>query len=132
MEIAVVFPLWTLIIYWLHRLSHSRRSAPTCSTAYSDEVGHLGVEVADLPSAPSVSIREGVLAEVRKAVVGQDEPLKLMLVGFLAGGPLSRCQTLRTDSTGFPSPLALPPRLLLRGLGCRRLQLVWVSVPPRL
>jgi MoxR-like ATPase len=32
------------------------------------------------------SIREGVLYEVRKAVVGQDEALELMLVGLLAGG----------------------------------------------
>jgi MoxR-like ATPase len=32
------------------------------------------------------AIREGVLNEVRKAVVGQDEPLELMLVGLLAGG----------------------------------------------
>ncbi|MBJ6763138.1 MoxR family ATPase [Myxococcaceae bacterium JPH2] len=32
------------------------------------------------------AIREGVLAEVRKAVVGQDEPLELMLCGLLAGG----------------------------------------------
>jgi MoxR-like ATPase len=46
------------------------------------------------PPAPSgagaVSIanalREGVLAEVRKAVVGQDEPLELMLCGLVAGG----------------------------------------------
>ncbi|MFP2899897.1 AAA family ATPase [Corallococcus sp. 4LFB] len=32
------------------------------------------------------AIREGVLAEVRKAVVGQDEPLELMLCGLVAGG----------------------------------------------
>jgi MoxR-like ATPase len=32
------------------------------------------------------AIREGVLYEVRKAVVGQDEALELMLVGLLAGG----------------------------------------------
>ncbi|NRD58441.1 MoxR family ATPase [Corallococcus exiguus] len=31
-------------------------------------------------------MREGVLAEVRKAVVGQDEPLELMLCGLVAGG----------------------------------------------
>jgi len=36
--------------------------------------------------AAAHAIREGVLAEVRKAVVGQDEPLELMLVGLLAGG----------------------------------------------
>ncbi|NOK21560.1 AAA family ATPase [Corallococcus carmarthensis] len=32
------------------------------------------------------AIREGVLTEVRKAVVGQDEPLELMLCGLVAGG----------------------------------------------
>ncbi|RKI02725.1 MoxR family ATPase [Corallococcus praedator] len=32
------------------------------------------------------AIREGVLHEVRKAVVGQDEPLELMLCGLVAGG----------------------------------------------
>jgi MoxR-like ATPase len=32
------------------------------------------------------ALREGVLAEVRKAVIGQDEALELMLVGLLAGG----------------------------------------------
>ncbi|RKH41069.1 MoxR family ATPase [Corallococcus sp. AB049A] len=32
------------------------------------------------------AIREGVLSEVRKAVVGQDEPLELMLCGLVAGG----------------------------------------------
>ncbi|WP_375760675.1 AAA family ATPase [Corallococcus exercitus] len=32
------------------------------------------------------AIRESVLAEVRKAVVGQDEPLELMLCGLVAGG----------------------------------------------
>ncbi|RKH56847.1 MoxR family ATPase [Corallococcus aberystwythensis] len=31
-------------------------------------------------------MREGVLTEVRKAVVGQDEPLELMLCGLVAGG----------------------------------------------
>lgn len=45
------------------------------------------------PLAPSGSavkaahaIREGVLSEVRKAVVGQDEVLELMLCGLIAGG----------------------------------------------
>ena len=32
------------------------------------------------------AIREGVLSEVRKAVVGQDEALELMLCGLIAGG----------------------------------------------
>jgi MoxR-like ATPase len=32
------------------------------------------------------AIREAVLTEVRKAVVGQDEPLELMLCGLVAGG----------------------------------------------
>jgi MoxR-like ATPase len=32
------------------------------------------------------TIREGVLSEVRKAVVGQDEALELMLCGLIAGG----------------------------------------------
>ena len=32
------------------------------------------------------AIREGVLNEVRKAVVGQDEALELMLCGLIAGG----------------------------------------------
>ncbi|NBD08615.1 MULTISPECIES: MoxR family ATPase [Corallococcus] len=32
------------------------------------------------------AIRESVLSEVRKAVVGQDEPLELMLCGLVAGG----------------------------------------------
>ncbi|ATB31855.1 AAA family ATPase [Melittangium boletus] len=45
---------------------------------------------APLPASNAVaaahSIREGVLTEVRKAVVGQDEPLELMLVGLVAGG----------------------------------------------
>ncbi len=36
--------------------------------------------------AAAHGIREGVLTEVRKAVVGQDEPLELMLVGLIAGG----------------------------------------------
>ncbi|ATB37321.1 hypothetical protein CYFUS_002742 [Cystobacter fuscus] len=36
--------------------------------------------------AAAHTIREGVLTEVRKAVVGQDEPLELMLVGLVAGG----------------------------------------------
>ncbi|HYO54718.1 MoxR family ATPase [Archangium sp.] len=36
--------------------------------------------------AAAHAIREGVLTEVRKAVVGQDEPLELMLVGLIAGG----------------------------------------------
>ncbi|HYO73888.1 MAG TPA: AAA family ATPase, partial [Archangium sp.] len=36
--------------------------------------------------AAAQAIREGVLSEVRKAVVGQDEPLELMLVGLIAGG----------------------------------------------
>ncbi len=36
--------------------------------------------------AAAHGIRQGVLAEVRKAVVGQDEPLELMLVGLIAGG----------------------------------------------
>ena len=36
--------------------------------------------------AAAHAIREGVLSEVRKAVVGQDEPLELMLVGLIAGG----------------------------------------------
>ncbi|OJH39368.1 AAA family ATPase [Cystobacter ferrugineus] len=36
--------------------------------------------------AAANAIREGVLTEVRKAVVGQDEPLELMLVGLVAGG----------------------------------------------
>jgi len=34
------------------------------------------------------AIREAVLSEVRKAVVGQDEALELMLVGLIAGGHL--------------------------------------------
>jgi len=36
--------------------------------------------------AAAHAIREGVLSEVRKAVVGQDEVLELMLVGLIAGG----------------------------------------------
>jgi MoxR-like ATPase len=36
--------------------------------------------------AAAHAIRQGVLAEVRKAVVGQDEPLELMLVGLVSGG----------------------------------------------
>lgn len=36
--------------------------------------------------AAAHSLREAVLAEVRKAVVGQDEVLELMLVGLMAGG----------------------------------------------
>jgi MoxR-like ATPase len=36
--------------------------------------------------AAAHTLREAVLAEVRKAVVGQDEVLELMLVGLMAGG----------------------------------------------
>ena len=42
------------------------------------------------PPGPAIeevaSLREAVLAEVRKAIVGQDEAQELMLIGLLAGG----------------------------------------------
>jgi MoxR-like ATPase len=53
-------------------------------------------ELQTLPGAPipvagnalraAHAIRDGALREVRKAVVGQDEPLELMLVALIAGG----------------------------------------------
>ncbi|HZI14474.1 MAG TPA: AAA family ATPase, partial [Myxococcus sp.] len=54
---------------------------PTFAPTPSPTAGNAGNAV-----AAAHAIREGVLAEVRKAVVGQDEPLELMLVGLLAGG----------------------------------------------
>ena len=50
---------------------------------------HAGT-MAIRPTVSAVStaaaLREGALGEVRKAVVGQDEPLELMLCALFAGG----------------------------------------------
>ena len=52
--------------------------------------GLVPSEHAGAPQSAAVSmanaVREASLAEVRKAVVGQDEPLELMLCGLIAGG----------------------------------------------
>src|SRR6218665_174092 len=59
--------------------------------------------------AAAHSIREGVLTEVRKAVVGQDEPLELMLVGLVAGGHVLLEGVPGVAKTLMAKALAPPP-----------------------
>jgi MoxR-like ATPase len=46
----------------------------------------LPLEDVPAPLSSAAALRDAVLREVRKAVVGQDEVLELMLVGLIAGG----------------------------------------------
>jgi MoxR-like ATPase len=61
-------------------------SPPPFPLSPTDPYSSASPEGAEGTLRAAAALRDGVLAQLRKAVVGQDEVLELMLVGMIAGG----------------------------------------------